>query len=137
MHDKAPATRRGHRFHEAVHEGIILMPVDTDAMLDRDRHGHHGLHGGHAVGHTLRLGHQAGPEGPLPHPVAGAAAVQVDLIVPVGHAFPGRMRQQLRVIAPQLQHHPFPLLAPAQQMAQITMCNGLGRDHFGVQPCLT
>ena len=34
----------------------------------------------HAVGHQGRLGHQAGAEGAVLHPLRGAAAVQVDLV---------------------------------------------------------
>ena len=50
-------------------------------MLDRHGDGHRVAHRLHAVGHELRLGHQAGPEGAALHALARAAAVEVDLVV--------------------------------------------------------
>ena len=134
MHDKAPAAGRGHHVHEAMHELVVLAPVDADTMLDRHRHLHHRLHRRHAIGHLLGLGHQAGAKGPLTHPVTGATAVQVDLVVAIGLPLARGPGQQLRIIAAQLQHHAVALLTAAQQMVQIAMRNGLRRHHLGIQP---
>ena len=134
VHHKAAAAGRSHHVHEAMHELIVLTPVDANAMLDRHRHLHHRLHRRHAIGHPLGLGHQAGAKGPLAHPVTGAAAIQVDLVVAIGLPLTRSPRQQLRIIAAQLQHHAVALLASPQQMVQITMRNGLCRHHLGIQP---
>ena len=134
VHHKAPAAGRSHHAHEVMHELVVLTPIDADAMLDRHRHLHHRLHRCHTIGHPLGLGHQAGAKGPLAHPVTGAAAVQVDLVVAIGLPLTRGPRQQLRIIAAQLQHHALALLAPPQQMVQIAMRNGLRRHHLGIQP---
>ena len=134
VHHKAAAAGRGHHVHEAMHELIVLAPVDADAVLDRHRHLHHRLHRRHAIGHPLGLGHQAGAKGSLTHPVTGAAAIQVDLVVAIGLPLSRGAGQQLRIIAAQLQHHAVALLAPPQQMVQIAMRNGLRRHHLGIQP---
>ena len=134
VYHKAAAAGRSHHIHEAMHELIVLTPVDANAMLDRHRHLHYRLHRRHAIGHPLGLGHQAGAKGPLAYPVTGAAAIQVDLVVAIGLPLTCGLRQQLRIIAAQLQHHAVALLAPPQQMVQITMRNGLCRHHLGIQP---
>ena len=134
VHHKAAAAGRGHHVHKAMHELIVLTPVNADTVLDRHRHLHHRLHRRHAISHPLGLGHQAGAKGPLAHPVTGATAVQVDLVVAIGLPLARGPRQQLRIIAAQLQHHAVALLTAAQQMVQIAMRNGLRRHHLGIQP---
>ena len=134
VHHKAAAAGRSHHVHEVMHELVVLTPVNADTVLDRHRHLHHRLHRRHAISHPLGLGHQAGAKGPLAHPVTGAAAVQVDLVVAIGLPLTRGPRQQLRIIAAQLQHHALALLAPPQQMVQIAMRDGLRRHHLGIQP---
>jgi hypothetical protein len=55
------------------------------------------------IGHQLRLGHQAGAEGAALHPFAGAAAVQVDLVVAPARGQPRAVRQVGGLAAAQLQ----------------------------------
>jgi rhodanese-related sulfurtransferase len=59
----------------------------------------------HAVGHELRLGHQAGAEGAALHALAGAAAVQVDLVVAPAFGQRAQCGQIGRLAAAELQRH--------------------------------
>ena len=62
-------------------------------------------HGRHAVGHQLRLGHQAGAEAALLHAVRRAADIEVDLVVAEPLADRRRLRELRRIAAAQLQRH--------------------------------
>src|SRR5690606_15120272 len=83
VHHEDPAAGPGHRGDEALQALVVVLVVDPDAALHGHRHmGRHGRdHGRHAVGHPFRLAHQTGTKGPLLHALAGAAAVEVDLVV--------------------------------------------------------
>src|SRR5690606_13364203 len=74
------------------------------------------------------------PELALLHPVAGAAAVEVDRLVTVGLADPGATRQRRRVAAADLQGHPVPLVASAEQALTVAMDDRLRGNDLGVEP---
>src|SRR5580704_13732310 len=58
--------------------GILL--VDADPAFDGDGYGHRGLHRRNAFADKSRLGHQAGAEAAVPHPVRRTADVEIDLV---------------------------------------------------------
>jgi len=87
----------------------------------------------HAVGHQLGLGHQAGAEGAALHPFAGAAAVQIDLVVAPLLRQPGAVRQVGRFAATQLQGHRVFLRVEVQVAWHVAMQQGAGGHHLGVQ----
>jgi hypothetical protein len=49
---------------EAVEALLGILVVDADAALDRHRPIRRVAHGAHALGHEVRLGHQAGAKAP-------------------------------------------------------------------------
>src|SRR3546814_10212022 len=67
--------------HEGLQRLVAVLRVDADAGLHRHRNVDRLDHGRDAVGDQCRLGHQAGAEAAALHPVAGAAEVEVDLVV--------------------------------------------------------
>ena len=82
VHDEGPAIRASRdRLDETAHEVVVLRAIDAEPVLDRHRDRHRVLHRLHAVGHQLRLGHEAGAERAALHALGRAAAVQVDLVV--------------------------------------------------------
>ena len=81
MHDEHPASGFADLADEITDETIAFDAVDANAVLHRHRDVHRIHHGLHAVGHQRRLGHQAGAERAALHPLARAAAVQIDLVI--------------------------------------------------------
>jgi hypothetical protein len=116
--DEDPAAGFAHLADKIAHEGVALDPVDADAVFHRHRNVHHVHHGLHAVGHQRRLGHQAGAEGAALHPLAGAAAVQVDLVIAPFLPELGANGQIFRLAAAQLQRHRVLFFMKAQVPAQ-------------------
>ena len=84
MHGKALAAGRRHRVDEVQQRLVGVMVIDADPVLHRDRQAAGLGHGRHAAGHPLRISHQTGAEAPLLHLLAGAAHVEVDLVVAPG-----------------------------------------------------
>ncbi len=133
MHDEHRATRIGHGADKIAHKGVALVLVNADAVLDRDGHLHHVHHGLHAVGHQLGFVHQAGAKGTALHPLAGATAVEVDLVIAPLLSQPRAMRQIGRLAAPQLQGHGVLFGVEAQMALHIAMHQRTRGHHFGVQ----
>ena len=81
--------------------------VRTQTALDSDgRVSDSGTHGGAAVGHDLRAQHERSAEAASAgDAVAGAAAVEVDLVVAISRRDRGSRRQLFRVASAQLQHN--------------------------------
>ncbi len=111
---------------------LRILRIDADATLDRDRHLHCGLHGRHAIADQRRLGHQAGAEAALLHPVGGAADVEVDLVVAEigGDARAGR--ELLRLAAAELERHRMLGRVVGQKPRPVAMEHRAGRDHLGI-----
>jgi hypothetical protein len=116
-----------------THEVVAFDAVDADAVFHRHRDVHHVDHRLDAVGHQRRLGHQAGAERAALHPLAGAAAVQVDLVIAPLLAQPGGKGQFLGLAAAELQRHRVFLVVKAQVPAQVAMAQRAGGDHLGIQ----
>ena len=74
-------------------------------VLDRDGHADGINHGLDAVGHQLRLGHQAGTKSAALHALAGTATVDVDFFIAPLLAQAGAVRQISRLAAAQLKRH--------------------------------
>ena len=67
-------------------EGVVVLIVDTNAMLNGDGHRDRLAHGLNAIGNKHGLAHQAGTKGAFLHAIAWAAAVQVNLVIAQGLA---------------------------------------------------
>ena len=134
MHDKRLAAGIGHGADEIAHEVIRLAVIDADAVLHRDVDIDHVAHGFHAVGHQLRLGHQAGAKRAFLHALGRAAAVQVDFVIAPLLAQPGAGGQVCRVAAAQLQRHRVLFLIEAQMALHVAVHQRARRHHLGVEP---
>ena len=134
MHDEGIAAGVGDGADEIAHEAVILDLVDADAVLDGDVDRHRVAHRLDAVGHQLRLGHQAGAERALLHPLGRAAAVQVDLVVAVLLAQLRAGGQVGRIAAAQLQGDRMLFLVEAQMALDVAIHQRAGGHHLGVQP---
>src|SRR5471032_234052 len=134
VHDERRATGRGDAADEVAHEVVAGDVVDADAVLDGDVDGDGVAHGLDAVGHQLRLGHQAGAERALLHALGRAAAVQVDLVVAPLLAQPGGDGQVGRIAAAQLQGHRMLFVVEAQVALDVAVDQRAGGHHLRVQP---
>ena len=81
VHDEGVAAGLVQGTHKVTHKVVALGAINANAVLDRDRDAHHVEHGLDAVGHQSRLSHQAGAKRAALHALAGAAAVEVDLVI--------------------------------------------------------
>ena len=133
VHDKHRATGLRHRADKVAHKAIVFVFINTDAVLDRDRHIDHIDHGFDTVGHQHGLVHQAGAKGPALYAFAGAAAVQINLVVAPLRAQTGGHRQVGRLAATQLQGQRMLLGVKAQMPVDITVHERAGGHHFGIQ----
>ncbi|MCY1236628.1 hypothetical protein D9M72_492930 [compost metagenome] len=134
MDDKRAATRLGHPADEITNEIVVLDLVDADAMLDGDRDVHRFAHRLDAVGHQLRLCHQAGAEGPALHALGRAAAVQVDFRIAPLLAQLGRHGKVGRLATAQLQRDRVFGRIEIQMARDVAMQQRAGGHHLGVQP---
>ena len=146
MHAEAAGAGIGQRVHEGQQLGVGVALVDADAVLHRHRQGAGLRHGGDAACHHLWLRHQAGAEAPLLHLLTGAAHVEVHFVVTAIRRDPRGLRQQPRVVTPQLQGHGMldrveadqplqPLLSPmiAARAGQAAVVHRLGHHHLAVE----
>ena len=102
-------------------------------MLDRHGHAHHILHGFNAIGHQLRGFHQAGTKGTALHPIAGAAAVQIDFVIAPLRPQTRGLRQFFRLIAAQLQGDGVFFGVVTQVALGATVQNAARVHHLGVE----
>ena len=133
MHDERAAATLGDGADKIAHKIVALVLVNAYAVLDGDRHLHHIDHGLDTIGHQLRLAHQARTKGAALHPLAGAAAVQVDLVIAPLFTQARAVRQISRLTATQLQRHRVFLKVVAQVSRHVTMDQGACGHHLGVQ----
>ena len=133
VHDEHLAACIADSAHKIPHKTVALGLVYTNAVLDGDRHAHHIDHGLHTIGYQLRLGHQAGAKRPTLHTLAGATAVEVDLVVTPLLAKLCAMRQISRLAAAKLKGNRVFLGIEAKVPGYIAMNQGTGSDHFGIQ----
>ena len=134
VHDEdLAATALSHGADEVAHEAVILTAGDADAVLHRHRQRCRVAHGLHTLGHQGRFGHQAGAKGTALHTFAGAAAIQIDLVVaPLFGQF-GAGRQVGGFAATQLQRHRVFDRAEVQVMRHVAVQQRAGGHHLGVQ----
>lgn len=133
MHGEAAAPGVAHLADEIAQLGVAVAAVDADAVLDRDRDADRVLHGLDAIGHQTRMAHQAGADHVVLHPVAGAADVEVDLVVASLFGQAGAGGQVRRHAAAQLQGQRVLGLVMAQETLGVVVQQGAGGDHFGVE----
>ncbi|MOA14830.1 hypothetical protein D3C78_1349530 [compost metagenome] len=134
MHDEGVTAGVGDHVDKGAHRVVAVDIVDADAVLDGDVDVDRVAHRLHAIGHQLRLGHQAGTEGTLLHPLRRTADVEVDLVVAPLCGQPGALRQLLRLGATQLQRDRVLGVVVAQMARHIAVQQRPGGHHLGVQP---
>ena len=69
MNGEAGAAGPLNLLHKSEQEVVIVLVVDADAGLYRDRYGNDSLHGFHAFTHQLRFGHEDGADLALLNPI--------------------------------------------------------------------
>ncbi len=125
----APA---GNGINKAAKEFIAVLIVNADAGLHRHRNRDHVAHGFDAVGHQLRIAHQAGPEHAVLHAIGRTTNVEVDLIVAAGFGQLRTVGQLRRIAAAQLKRHGMLFIAVGQIVA-FAVNNRPGGHHLGVE----
>ena len=133
MDDEDFAAGLANGTHKIAHKLITFGFVDADAVLHSHGHAHDVHHGFDAISHKLRLGHQAGTKSTALHALAGATAVEVDLVIAPLLAQFGAMRQVSRLAAAQLQGHRMLFSIEPQMPLYIAMDQRARRHHLRVQ----
>ena len=114
---------------------IIGFAVKADSVLDGNGTVGCGfLHRVQAVGHQIRLLHQARAERAFLNARAGTAAVEVDFVVAVSGGFGGRFGQILRLAAAQLQRDGVFAVVFQQEAVGVAVNHRARVNHFGVKP---
>ncbi len=133
MNRESPAAGSGNLRDKGGERLVGIHLVDTDARLDGDRSLDSRDHRRHAVSHQVRLCHQAGAEAAALHPVAGAAEVQVDLIVAEVGAGARRHGEIRRLRTPELQRHRMLAGIEGQKALPVAVQDRSAGDHLGVE----
>ena len=131
MDDKDPAAGGIDCLDKMLEVFVLILVVNADAGLDGDRYLHLSQHGGHTIGYQRRLCHQARAYAARLDPVAGAADIQVDLLVAGVFHQSGAGAQGSGVIAAKLQGAGL-IIAVAQEFCHITIHQCPRRQHLGV-----
>ena len=122
---------------DEIGDGLVFgLPVHADAVFDSNGDLDRVLHGVEAVGNQHDFVHQTRAERAFLHARAGAAAVEVDLVVTVFFSGFGCFRQIGRVAAAQLQGDGLLAFVEHQKAVFVTVNNRAGIDHFAVKPCV-
>ena len=122
---------------DEIGDGLVFgLPVDADAVFDGNGDFDRVLHGVEAVGNQHDFVHQTRAERAFLYARAGAAAVEVDLVVAVFFGGFGRFRQIGRVAAAQLQGDGLLAFVEHQKAVFVAINDGAGIDHFAVKPCV-
>src|SRR5262249_14599272 len=133
MHQKHAATGLTDPPHEILYEAVTLALVDADAVLHGDGNAYGIGHGLDAIGYQLRLSHEAGAEGAALHAFAGAAAIEIDLVVAPALAQAGAVRKLDRIAAAQLKRDRMLFVVEIQMARDIAVDQRTGGHHLGVQ----
>ena len=133
VHDESLATCPADDAHKISHKVVALALVDADTVFHGDWHTHHIQHGLDAIGHQLRLSHQASAESTALHTLAGAAAVEVDLVIAPLLTQPRSLCQISRLTAAQLQGQRMLFNIETQMPRHITVQQSACGDHLGVE----
>ena len=124
----------GDGFDELRQDRLRVLVIDADAAFYRDRHVGLAHHRADAVGDKGGPFHQDRAETAGLHPVRGAAAVQVDLVIAPGPGDPAyRLGQLARVGAAKLQGDRVFHRRVVQQARFRAVDDGGGGDHLGIQ----
>ena len=133
MDDESRAARLADRGDEAGEILLVILIVDADAAFHRHRYAHGIAHGADAIAHQARLGHQAGTEAALLHPVRRAADIQVDFAVTEILADFRSLGQNRRVTAADLQCHRLLACIEAQQPLAVAVADRQRCHHLSIQ----
>ena len=122
---------------DEIGDGLIFgLPVDADAVFDGNGDLDRVLHGVEAVGNQHDFVHQTRAERAFLYAWAGAAAIEVDLVVAVFFGGFGCFRQIGRVAAAQLQGDGLLTFVKHQKAVFVAIDDGARIDHFAVKPCV-
>jgi hypothetical protein len=110
-----------------------ILVVDADPAFDGDRNAHGFLHRRHASGDQCGLGHQAGAETTLLHPVRRTTDIEVDFVVTEILADLCRRREIARIRAAELKRHGMFASIEAKQALPVTVKDGARGQHLRVE----
>ena len=122
---------------DEIGDGLVFgLSIDADAVFDGNGNLNRILHGIETVGNQHDFVHQTRAERTFLHARAGAAAVEVDLVVAVFFGGFGGFRQIGRIAATQLQGDGLLAFVEHQKAVFVAINDGAGIDHFAVKPCV-
>ena len=133
VHDQRVDTGGHDRLRECIQRGFLVLIVDTDAALHRDRNRDGRLHRRHAVPDQRRLGHQAGAEAAVLHAVGRTAGIEIDLVEAKIGADARARRKRPRIGTAELQGKRMLGGIEPQQPRAVAMQHRAGGQHFSVE----
>ena len=133
MHDERPHPGLLHRIGQRFERLLRVLLVDADAAFDGDRNRDAAGHGGDAIADERGLGHEAGAEAALLHPIRRTADVEVDLVVAEVRGDARTLRKLPGIRAAELERNR--MLGPIerQQPRAIAVQHRACRDHLGIE----
>ncbi len=132
VHDERVAAGGRRRLDEGVEAVRRFVAIDSDAGLHRDRQGARRAHRGDTVGDAGRFGHETCTEASALHPIAGAAHVEVDLVVAGIRREPGAARELGRFGAAELERDGVFRRVEAEEARGVAEQQHAGLDHLGI-----
>ncbi len=132
MHGEPGDACGGAELDQAEQALLRRLVVDADAALDRGGNRHGRGDRGHALGHQLRLTHQAGAETAALHPVGGATDIEVDLVIAKIGADARRLGQVLGLRSAELQGDRMLARIETQQALAVAMQHRARGHHLGI-----
>src|SRR4030095_14330731 len=105
----------------------------ADATFHCHRNFYSRAHGGNAIGHELRLGHEAGPQTPLLNTIRGAADIEIDFAIAVILTNSCCLRKHFGIAAAKLEGHRLLRVIKTKELLPGAMANGLGGDHLRIK----
>ena len=111
-----------------------VLVVDADPALHRDGNADRPLHGLNAIGDQSGLGHQAGAETAVLHPIRRTADIEVDFVVAEILADLRCGREIAWARAAELQRDGMFAGIETEQPLAIAVKDGAGRQHLRVKP---
>ena len=133
VHGEAADAHLGDAPDERLQVLVGAAAVDADAAFDGDREVDRPHHRRDTVRHQSGPRHQGSAEAATPHAGAGAADIEVDLVVAEGLADLGRAGEHARLRAAELQGERTFRLVEAEQPGTVAVQHRLRSDHLAVE----
>ncbi len=133
MHNERAAAGLAHFAHKITHKTVAFRFIQTNAVLDRDRHTDGVAHGFDGISHQTRLTHQASTKRPALHTLTGATTIEIHFVITPVLCQLGTLSQVSSFTAAKLQRNRVLFGVKCQMPRHITMNQGTGGDHFCVK----